>query len=94
MALFLKKGITLVREEKEGMYLGLIIVWAIPFVLLLWSLAYQFILGLPWTNTVLPIAIPTAYLWIVDTLALQRGTWLIEDGTKLGIHLWPHLEIE
>jgi 15-cis-phytoene synthase/lycopene beta-cyclase len=33
-------------------------------------------------------------LWIVDTLALRRGTWSIELGTKLGIHVWPHLEIE
>lgn len=94
MALALKRGLGLVKEEKEGMYLGLILIWAVPFLLLLWSLAYQFIIGLPWTNTVLPIVLPTLYLWIVDTLALRRGTWVIESGTKLGIHLWPHLEIE
>lgn len=94
MALALKRGISLVKEEKEGMYLGLILTWAVPFLLLLWSLAYQFIIGLPWTNTVLPIVLPTLYLWIVDTLALRRGTWVIESGTKLGLHLWPHLEIE
>ncbi|MCJ1358233.1 MAG: hypothetical protein MMC33_008232 [Icmadophila ericetorum] len=78
----------------EGFYLGLILVWAGPFVLLLWSLAYQFILGLPLTNTALPIALPTLYLWVVDTLALKRGTWVIESGTKLGWHLWDGLEIE
>lgn len=94
MALALKRGLGLVREEKEGMYLGLILIWAVPFLLLLWSLAYQFIIGLPWTNTVLPIVLPTLYLWIVDTLALRRGTWVIESATKLGMHLWPHLEIE
>jgi 15-cis-phytoene synthase/lycopene beta-cyclase len=43
---------------------------------------------------VLPVLLPTIYLWIVDTLALRRGTWVIENGTKLGIHLWPGLEIE
>jgi 15-cis-phytoene synthase/lycopene beta-cyclase len=43
---------------------------------------------------VLPILLPTIYLWIVDTLALRRGTWVIENGTKFGIHLWPGLEIE
>lgn len=58
------------------------------------SLAYQFILGLPLSNTYVPIILPTVYLWLVDTLALKRGTWVIETGTKLGIHLWPHLEIE
>jgi 15-cis-phytoene synthase/lycopene beta-cyclase len=30
----------------------------------------------------------------VDTLALRRGTWTIESGTKLGIHVWDGLEIE
>ena len=94
LAFALKRGVTLVREKEEGMYLGLIIVWAVPFLFLLWSLAYQLILGLPWTNTILPIALPTVYLWVVDTLALRRGTWVIESGTKLNVHLWPHLEIE
>ena len=49
---------------------------------------------LPLSNTLIPIAVPTLYLWIVDTLALKRGTWVIESGTKLGWHLWDGLEIE
>lgn len=51
-------------------------------------------MGLPISNTALPIVLPTLYLWIVDTLALKRGTWVIESGTKLGINLWDGLEIE
>jgi 15-cis-phytoene synthase/lycopene beta-cyclase len=94
LGLLLKKAFTLIRNEGAGTYMGLILAWAVPFLLLLWSLAYQFILGLPLTNTLLPIALPTLYLWIVDTLALRRGTWVIESGTKLGTHLWPGLEIE
>lgn len=78
----------------KGLYMGLILAWAGPFVLLLWSLAYQLILELPLSNTLIPIALPTLYLWIVDTLALRRGTWVIESGTKLGWHLWEGLEIE
>lgn len=58
------------------------------------SLAYQFIIELPLSSTLIPIALPTFYLWIVDTLALKRGTWVIESGTKLGWHLWDGLEIE
>ncbi|KAH9866429.1 hypothetical protein IAQ61_008434 [Plenodomus lingam] len=53
-----------------------------------------FIIGLPFTNTLLPIVLPTLYLWIVDTLALRRGTWVISPGTKFGVHLWDGLEIE
>lgn len=58
------------------------------------SLAYQFILGLPLSNTLIPVALPTVYLWVVDTLALRRGTWVISTGTKYGVHLWDGLEIE
>ncbi|KAF1365756.1 Lycopene beta-cyclase [Lizonia empirigonia] len=83
-----------VKANVTGTYTGLILVWAGPVLLGLWSLAYQFILGLPLSNTALPIALPTVYLWIVDTLALRRGTWVISSGTKHGIHLWEGLEIE
>jgi 15-cis-phytoene synthase / lycopene beta-cyclase len=79
---------------REAQYLRLILVWASPVMLMLWTFAYQLILTLPWTKVWLPIAAPTLYLWVVDTLALRRGTWSIELGTKLGIHVWPHLEIE
>ncbi|GAM82469.1 hypothetical protein ANO11243_004490 [Dothideomycetidae sp. 11243] len=94
MALSFRKALELFKHGGEGTYLALITMWAIPVMLLLWSLAYQFVLSLPFTNTLLPIALPTLYLWIVDTLALRRGTWVIESGTKLGMQIWPHLEIE
>ncbi|EME38955.1 hypothetical protein DOTSEDRAFT_75605 [Dothistroma septosporum NZE10] len=93
-SLVLKKAIDFVKANKERTYLGLILVWALPFLLLLWSLAYQFIIQLPLYCTALPIALPTLYLWVVDTLALKRGTWVIEAGTKTGLTLWPGLELE
>ena len=83
--------------------------WPLCFIALVWlrvpqspllaltvlrSLAHQLIMELPLSNTLIPIALPTFYLWIVDTLALKRGTWVIESGTKLGWHLWHGLEIE
>lgn len=105
-------GLSMIVAKGEGLYMGLILAWAGPFVLLLWydirahfasiepdlwpgrTLAHQFILGLPLSNTLLPVALPTLYLWVVDTWALKRGTWVIESGTKLGLHLWDGLEIE
>lgn len=87
-------GVSLIWRGGEGTYLGLILAWAGPFALLLWSLAYQFLIGLPLSSTAIPIALPTLYLWVVDTIALRRGTWAIESGTKLGIHVWDGLEIE
>lgn len=78
----------------EFTYLGLILVWACPFALICWLLAGKFIVSLPWMCTVLPVLIPTIYLWLVDELALGRGTWSIEHGTKLGKCLFGVLEIE
>ncbi|KAG8866935.1 hypothetical protein FRB98_004455, partial [Tulasnella sp. 332] len=77
------------KVEGRGTYLALILVWASPVLFFIWTLCYSHILSLRWPNTLLPIAFPTGYLWIVDTLALRRGTWIIEDSTKLGIYLWP-----
>ncbi|EKG11672.1 Squalene/phytoene synthase [Macrophomina phaseolina MS6] len=94
LALGIALSLRMVQLGGRGTYIGLIMLWAFPFLLLLWSLAYQFILGIPTSSSMWPIAIPTLYLWIVDTLALRRGTWVIETGTKLGFHLWPGLEIE
>lgn len=42
----------------------------------------------------MPILIPTVYLWMIDLLSLQRGTWVIEKGTKLDIQFWGFLDIE
>lgn len=84
----------LIVQDGKGTYLGLILAWAGPFALLLWSLSYEFLIRLPYTSTLLPIALPTLYLWIVDTLALKRGTWTIEQGTKLDLKLWDGLDIE
>jgi 15-cis-phytoene synthase / lycopene beta-cyclase len=93
-ALVIKKGVDFVKSGGEKTYLGLIVVWAFPFLFLLWSLGYQLLVQLPPTSTIIPITLPTLYLWIVDTLALKRGTWVIEAGTKTGFTLWPGLEIE
>lgn len=87
LGLAIKKSFDWVRAGGQYTYLALILLWACPFLLLLWSLAYQLLVKLPSTNVAIPIAIPTLYLWIVDSLALQRGTWVISSGTKTGVHL-------
>jgi 15-cis-phytoene synthase/lycopene beta-cyclase len=78
----------------EYTYIGLILVWATPFALITWTMAGRFIISLPLACTALPILLPTIYLWLVDELALGRGTWSIESGTKLGLCLFGVLEIE
>ncbi|KAG8167701.1 hypothetical protein KVR01_003390 [Diaporthe batatas] len=87
-------GIWLLSKGGIGTYLGLILIWACPFAFLTWTLGGLFMASLPWTSIALPIALPTLYLWVVDELALRRGTWAIESGTKLGMTVWGSLEVE
>nr|CBY78076.1 mutant phytoene synthase/carotene cyclase [Neurospora crassa] len=82
------------QVHQETSYLGLILVWACPFLLAIWTLAGRFILSLPWYATLLPMFLPTFYLWAVDEFALHRGTWSIGSGTKLDFCLFGKLDIE
>ncbi|KAI9700898.1 MAG: hypothetical protein M1820_006659 [Bogoriella megaspora] len=93
LALTIRGGVWLIQKGGSGTYMGLILVWAVPFLLLLWSLAYQFIAAIPNSNNIGPILISTVYLCFVDAIALRRGTWSIESGTKFGYQLWG-LEVE
>ncbi|KAI1411439.1 Squalene/phytoene synthase-domain-containing protein [Hypoxylon sp. FL1857] len=87
-------GTYLVRKGGEGTYLGLILIWACPFALLTWTFSGYFLIKLPLVCIATPIVLPTVYLWIVDELALGRGTWAIESRTKLGWRIWGNLELE
>ncbi|BGP33437.1 hypothetical protein JCM10296v2_005239 [Rhodotorula toruloides] len=81
------------EEGGEGTYLALIVGWVAPFLALLWFIASTHILAMPRWAVGLPILLPTLYLWECDARALQRGTWVIEKGTKLGL-AFRGLEIE
>ncbi|KAI1291269.1 hypothetical protein F5Y03DRAFT_403466 [Xylaria venustula] len=87
-------GGILVEKGGKGTYLGLILIWACPFLLLTWTLSGYFLLRLPSACIAIPLCLPTLYLWVVDELALGRGTWTIESGTKLGWCVWGSLELE
>lgn len=84
----------LILQQGEGTYLGLILAWACPFLLITWSLTGDMLLALPWTSTVLPILAPTFYLWLLDELSLRQGVWTIESDTKLNSQLFGSLDIE
>jgi 15-cis-phytoene synthase / lycopene beta-cyclase len=77
-----------------GTYAGYILFWACPFLLLTWSISGDLLLAMPWPATVLPILLPTFFLWHVDNIYLGRGTWAIESGTKFNRQLFGSLEVE
>ncbi|ROV96705.1 hypothetical protein VSDG_05628 [Cytospora chrysosperma] len=87
-------GFLMVSYGGPGTYMGLILTWVCPFALFTWSIGGLFMITLPRTSTVIPIALPTLYLWAVDEMALGRGTWAIESGTKLGLTVWGSLDVE
>ncbi|KAF4592371.1 phytoene synthase [Ophiocordyceps camponoti-floridani] len=75
-------------------YMSLILAWVTPFLMLQWAVCSHFLLALPRARLLLTVLLPSLYLCIVDALALRRGTWVIEDGTKMGYEVLGLLEIE
>ncbi|KAI9190065.1 hypothetical protein H9P43_001498 [Blastocladiella emersonii ATCC 22665] len=74
-------------------YLGAILVWAVPVLIMLWWIAGPFI----WAQrrrAAVAIAIPTLYLCAVDWYALGAGAWSIMPATTVGIHFFGHLPLE
>lgn len=82
---FLLFGIICLNFEKTR-YLGLILAWAMPVILLQWSFGGNYLLS----NSkifLLSTFIPTFYLWIADGLAISWGIWSISETYTIGFHL-------
>ncbi|RAL12652.1 terpenoid synthase [Aspergillus homomorphus CBS 101889] len=66
-------------------YMGLILLWALPVILVQWTLVYPFIVSLPWRATAIPILLPTVYFWLADRSAMAAGFWSIVPETQLNM---------
>ena len=67
---------------QHGLYLGLILAWAAPLLLLMWIYAGPFLWR--YRNTfLLAVTAPTLYLWIADRIAIGLGIWDISDRFSL-----------
>lgn len=76
------EGVLLLSSE-SGTYMGLILIWSAPILLLLWLYASPLIVR--FRAAVLPsILLPTFYLWFADRTAIDAGTWTISDVYTLG----------
>lgn len=72
---------------EQGRYLGLILVWAVPIILLQWGVGASYL----WAQrreVLLGIGVPTVYLWICDRLAIGLGIWEISPQYTTGWHLF------
>ncbi|MEM7787435.1 MAG: lycopene cyclase domain-containing protein [Bacteroidota bacterium] len=77
-------GVGLWVQGGHGLYLGLILAWVGPILLLMWGLGGSELWArrrlLAWS--ILP---PTLYLWVADWYAItQAGIWHITDATRTG----------
>lgn len=71
---------------QPGVYLSLILAWALPPILLQAAFGMD-ILFARWRALLVSIAGPTLYLWMVDSLAITSGTWTINPLNITGIRL-------
>jgi lycopene cyclase domain-containing protein len=85
--------VLLVSGWQPGTYIGLLMVWALPPVMIQTAFGADIL----WKNrrlivlTVIPM---TLYLAAADKLAITSGTWTINPEQSLGINLLGRLPIE
>ncbi|CAJ51148.1 lycopene cyclase domain-containing protein [Haloquadratum walsbyi] len=77
---------TVLLTVESGFYLGAILAWACPVVALQWAVGGGY-LTRRWREWSLAIAIPTVYLWMIDSIAIALGVWTISDQYSTGINL-------
>jgi len=70
----------------SGFYLGAILVWACPVAALQWAVGGPHLWRVRRTLA-LAVAVPTAYLWAADRLAVGIGLWQFDPYTTTGIAL-------
>jgi len=73
----------LVGATEPGRYLGLILVWSMPILALQWAFGGDLLWSrgrvLAWA-----VALPTAWLWFADRLAIHWSIWWISTEKTLG----------
>ncbi len=73
---------------QSGVYLSLILGWALIPVLLQVTFGFDILLS-NWRSLAWSILIPSVYLWLVDALAIASGTWTIDPWQTTGIKVGP-----
>ena len=84
-------GIVCLNYE-SALYLGLILSWAMPIILLQWTIGGQHII-VNGSNYIIILAVPTIYLWFADYFAIGNGIWEISSTKTIGLN-FGHLPLE
>jgi lycopene cyclase domain-containing protein len=79
---------------RDTTYLFLILIWALPVIIAQWLIGID-LLFKRWKVVLPGIVVPTLYLTIVDSIALNSHTWTINPAQSLNIFLpFIHVPIE
>lgn len=71
-------------DWEPGLYMGLILAWASPMLVIMWGYDGKHLWRLR-KALAIGIGIPTVYLWLADWSAITLGIWTISDQYTLGI---------
>eukprot|EP00127_Corallochytrium_limacisporum_P003121 Clim_evm50s146 gene=Clim_evmTU50s146 len=74
------------QEGNEGMYMGLILAWAMGPVAVQWAYGAPYLLCY-WDTILAAVAVPTLYLWAADSIAIKDGIWWISKEYTFGIDI-------
>jgi lycopene cyclase domain-containing protein len=86
--LWVVSTLLLLRGPASTTYLVLILSWALIPVLLQIAFGADILLA-NWRLLVAAVAVPTLYLWLVDAIAIQSGTWTIDPAQTTGVKAGP-----
>ncbi|MCL9815970.1 lycopene cyclase domain-containing protein [Natronocalculus amylovorans] len=77
-------GIWLVFQDPSYLYLGGLIAWVGPVIMLQWAVGGGYLIRTPriWLEAAL---VPALYLWVTDRIAIEIGTWVISEQYTTGI---------
>lgn len=93
VALWLAALVILLLGWVPGRYLALILIWLLPPVLIQAAFGME-IIAHHGRLAITAITITTAYLWLVDFVAIASGAWVISEIQTTGIKLGGVLPIE
>jgi putative membrane protein len=79
-------------SHERGLYLGLILVWFTPPILIQWLFDPAALLRAK-RIVLLGTLLPAIYLGLVDSYAIQKGIWVISEAKTTGLRL-PNLPLE
>ena len=88
MTLWTASTLLLLLGPPSATYLTLILSWALIPVSLQVAFGADILLA-KWRPLVAAITPPTLYLWLVDAIAIQSGTWTIDPVQTTGIKAGP-----